>query len=358
VSAARPTAALNSAALDDAAQDDAALDGAAWDTATDLLRSLPRQSAVLLTCHVNPDGDALGSMLGCALGLAALGFTRLQASFPGKLDLPESLDHLPGIELLVAEADLDPQPDLVMAFDVASIERIGDLADLLRAAPRSIVFDHHASNTRYGQVNLVDPSAAATSVVVDRMLSRLGVRLDARIAECLYVALVTDTGSFRFDSTTPGVHEFAARLIATGIRPGEISRQLFDNRPFGAVRLFGEALSRTQLEPSAAGGLGLAWTYATLDDLERYGQRPYVLESLIDSVRCVEEADVACVAKQVRPDEWAMSLRSRGRIDVSQVAVALGGGGHRLAAGFTGYGEVDDILAQLREQLSVGAVQR
>jgi phosphoesterase RecJ-like protein len=352
------TGALPAALPDEVARPDELAVWEAWEAATDLLRTLPRESAILLTCHVNPDGDALGSMLGCALGLAALGFTRLQASFPGNLELPESLQQLPGVELLVAEADLDRQPDLAMAFDVASIERIGDLADLLRAAPRSIVFDHHASNTQFGLLNLVDPSAAATSVVVDRMLTRLGVHLDARIAECLYVALITDTGSFRFDSTTPAVHEFAARLIAAGLRPGEISRRLFDNRPFGAVRLFGEVLGRTQLEPSAAGGLGLAWTYATLDDLRRYDQRPHILESLIDSVRCVEESDVACVAKQVRPDEWAMSLRSRGRIDVSQVAVALGGGGHRLAAGFTGYGAIEDILDQLRAQLSAGDARR
>jgi phosphoesterase RecJ-like protein len=226
------------------------------------------------------------------------------------------------------------------------------LAAALRVAPASVVIDHHASNTRFGDVNLVDPAAAATSVLAEGLLTRLGVALDRDIAECLYVALATDTGSFKFDSTTPGVHEFAARLIATGIPAGEISRRLFDTRPYGAVRLFGEVLGRAELEPGAAGGLGLVWTYATLDDLERYSQRPHVLEALIDSVRCVAEADVACVIKQVRLSEWAVSLRSKGGVDVSRVAVALGGGGHRLAAGFTGYGAVEDVLAGVRERLT------
>src|SRR5262249_50815175 len=157
---------------------------------------------------------------------------------------PEPFQRLPGLDLLVSEAETDPAPDAMLAFDAASIERLGDLAGRLRTAPVSIVLDHHASNTRFAAINLVDPGAAATSVLSDGLLRRLAVPLDAEIAECLYVALATDTGSFKFDSTTSAVHEFAARLVATGIRIGEMSRRLFDTRPFGAVRLFGEAMRR------------------------------------------------------------------------------------------------------------------
>jgi phosphoesterase RecJ-like protein len=327
-----------------------------WAAATAALRGLPAGASVLLACHVNPDGDALGSMLGFGLGLrraaAVMGIGRLEASFPGELEVPEPFQALPGLDLLVSADGADPAPDAMLAFDVASIERLGDLGDRLLATPVSVVLDHHASNTRFGGINLVDPGAAATSVLADGLLRRLGVPLDAEIAECLYVALATDTGSFKFDSTTPAVHHFAARLIATGIRTGEVSRRLFDNRPFGAVRLFGEVLGRASLEPAEAGGLGLVWTYATLADLDRYEQRPSVLEALIDAVRCVQEADVACVVKQVRPHEWAVSLRSKGGVDVSRVAVALGGGGHRLAAGFTGRGTVGDVVAEIRQQLA------
>jgi phosphoesterase RecJ-like protein len=310
----------------------------------------PLDASVLLACHVNPDGDALGSMLGCALGLRRLGYSRVRASFPGPLEVPEPFADLPGSELLVDARDVGSAPDLLLSFDAASVERLGSLA----ATPVTIALDHHASNTRFGRINLVDPTAAATSVLVDGLLARLGVPLDAEIARCLYVALATDTGSFKFDATTPAVHEFAARLIATGIPVGEVSRRLFDTRPFGAVRLFGEVLARTALEPAVAGGLGLVWTYATLADLARYGQRPHVLEALIDSVRGVEEADVACVVKQVAAAEWAVSLRSKGEVDVSRVAASLGGGGHRYAAGFTGYGSIGQVVAALRGQLGDG----
>ncbi|HEX6970497.1 MAG TPA: bifunctional oligoribonuclease/PAP phosphatase NrnA [Micromonosporaceae bacterium] len=321
-----------------------------WAAAVAALRGLPPEGRVLLVCHVNPDGDALGSMLGVGLGLRQLGITNLQATFPGPAELPQPFHGMPGLELLVPEADAYPDPDVTICFDAASAARLGALAARLTGGV-SIVLDHHASNTRFGRIHLVDPQAAATSVVAEELLVRLGVALDAGIAECLYIALVTDTGSFRFDLTTPAVHEMAARLLATGIRPGEISRRILDTRPFGAVRLYGEALARAELEPEAARGLGLVWTYATLDDLARYAQRPYVLEPLIDSVRVVAEADVSCVVKQVTPDEWAVSLRSRGRVDVGRVAVRLGGGGHRLAAGFTGHGSVPDIVAAIRAEL-------
>ncbi|MFI2713274.1 bifunctional oligoribonuclease/PAP phosphatase NrnA [Micromonospora sp. NPDC018662] len=325
-----------------------------WAAAVAAVRGLHADARVLLICHVNPDGDALGSMLGFALGLRRLGVRHLQATFPGPPGVPEPFRWLPGVELLVPQDDAYPEPDLVICFDAASESRLGDLADRLGRGT-SLVLDHHASNTGFGDVNLVDPHAAATSVVALGLLDRLGVPLDAATATGLYVALTTDTGSFRFEATTPAVHEMAARLLATGIRPGDVSRRVFDTRPFGAVRLFGEVLGRATLEPAAADGHGLVWTYATRDDLTRHDQPAYVLEALIDSVRCTAEADVSCVVKQSGDAEWAVSMRSKGAVDVSRVAVGLGGGGHRFAAGFTGRGPLDDVIGRIRAALT-GAV--
>ncbi|MFG1868108.1 DHH family phosphoesterase [Micromonospora arborensis] len=328
-----------------------------WAAAEALVRALPPSGRVLLICHVNPDGDALGSMLGFGLGLRQFGVREVQATFPGPPEVPEPFRGLPGLELLVPASAADPAPDLVICFDAASESRLGELAGRLSSAPAALVLDHHASNAGFGTVNLVDPGAAATSVVAEQLLARLGVVVDAAIAECLYVALTTDTGSFRFEATTPAVHQMAARLLATGISPGDISRRVFDTRPFGAVRLFGEVLGRARLEPAAAGGRGLVWTFATLDDLARHEQRPYVLEALIDSVRCTAEADVSCVLKQTTPGEWAVSMRSKGAVDVSRVAVTLGGGGHRFAAGFTGRGSAEQVVESIRGQLDAALIR-
>jgi phosphoesterase RecJ-like protein len=327
---------------------------AEWSAAAEAVRGLTGGDdgdKIQLICHLNPDGDALGSMLGFALGLRRLGFTRVRATFPGRFEVPEPYQALPGRDLLVPPAQAYRDAGLVMTFDVAAESRLGDLVELLPPAPRVIVLDHHASNTGFGRINLVDPRAAATSVVAEGLLNRLGVPLDPEIAECFYVALSTDTGSFKFDMTTPAVHELAARLIGAGLSPGEISRRTFDTRPFGAMKLVGEVIGRAALDPTAAGGRGMVWTYATLADLERHGQRPYVLDSLIDPVRSVAEADVAVVVKELAAGEWAVSLRSKGAVDVSRVAVAFGGGGHRLAAGFTGYGTPGDVVVAVREEL-------
>jgi phosphoesterase RecJ-like protein len=329
-----------------------AISEATWAGAVGAIRNVLRPgSPVLLACHVNPDGDALGSMLGFAQGLLQLGVTDLQCTFPGPLTVPEPLT-MPAMHLLVPEETAYETPDLFLTFDAASTTRLGKLAHRFDSAAVSIALDHHASNPGFGTYSLVDPHAAATSLVAARLLERLGVRFDAGIAECLYVALVTDTGSFKFDLTTPEVHELAARLVATGINVGQISRRIFDTRPFGAVRLFGEVLGRAELDPAAAGGLGMVIAVATLDDLARHNQPPYVLEALIDSVRCTAEADVALLLKQVSAAEWAVSLRSKGGADVSSVAVALGGGGHRLAAGFTGHGTAQEIITAVRDRLA------
>lgn len=323
-----------------------------WQAAVAAVGALDRAASVVLICHINPDGDALGSMLGCGLGLRQLGFTNVRATFGEPYELVDVFGFLPGQELLVPPAQADPRPDLVITFDAASVSRLGELASTMDAAPTSIVLDHHASNPGFGTIRLIDPAAAATAQVAAALLDRLGVDYDQPIATCLYTGLSTDTGSFKFDATTPAVHELAARLIGTGLRPAELSRRLFDTRPFGAVRLLGEVLDSLRLDPAGARGAGVVYGYAELAALARHGQPAHVLESFIDVVRTVAEADVACLAKPVRDGEWSVSLRSKGANDVAAVASALGGGGHRLAAGFTWRGTVEDLFAAVDGRLA------
>lgn len=321
---------------------------AEWIAAVSAIRSaVSADASILLVCHVNPDGDALGSMLGVAQALVTMGATRMQATFPGPLDIPEPFAPMPGLDLLVPEELAVERPDLLITFDAASESRLGILVDRLKTAGESVVLDHHASFTGFGQHRLVEPTAAATAVIAAQLIERLGVTIDKAIAECLYVGVITDTGSFRYDLTTPAVHRLAAALLETGLSPGEISQRIFDSRTFGAVKLYGEVLSRAVLEPENR----LVWTAATLDDLRRHDQPAYILEGLIDGIRCTVEADVACLLKQVGPEEWSVSMRGRGSADVSRVAIALGGGGHRLAAGFTGRGSAEAVMDRVRAAL-------
>jgi phosphoesterase RecJ-like protein len=193
-------------------------------------------------------------------------------------------------------------------------------------------------------------------VLVAELLERLGLPLTADVAAPLYTGLVTDTGSFRYAATSPSVHALAARLLATGIRHDLISRAIWDTQPFGYVRLLGAAAARAELEPAAAGGLGLVWTTVTAEDLAEHSLELSDVEGVIDAVRVAQEAEVAVVVKQ-EPDRsaWRVSTRSKGRVDVGAVCAALGGGGHRFAAGFTSYDGPELALAQLREQLATAA---
>jgi phosphoesterase RecJ-like protein len=321
------------------------------DAAARAIAELPRDASILLSCHVNPDGDALGSMLGFGLGLRCLGFTQVRASFPEPYGVAEPFQFLPGLDLLVPPELVPHAPALAVSFDAASPGRLGLLTDVSLGAPTWIVLDHHISNTGFGSIRLVDPHAAATAVVAVRLLDELDVEIDPQIATCLYTALATDTGSFRFDATTSDVLALAARLVEAGAQPAQIARHVFDTRSFAAVRLLATVLDRAELETSAAGGRGLVCAYATRADLTRFAQPAHVLESFVDVLRSTSEADIACLVKPAGEGEWVVSLRSKGSTDVSALAVALGGGGHRLAAGFTAFGEVEDVLTSVRAGL-------
>ncbi len=317
-----------------------------WQAAVSALQT---SGDLLLACHLNPDGDALGSALALGIALRRLGRS-VSVSFSEPFQVPGTLAHLPGQDLLVAPSDAPEAPSVLVCFDTGSADRLGDLAGRVGTAGQVIVIDHHASNTGYGDVRLIDPSAAATAVLVVQLLDRLDAEIDHDIAACLYTALSTDTGSFRYAATTPEVHLLAARLLSSGIRHDLIARQLYDSHPYAWVPLVGEVLSRAVLEPAAARGLGLVWTYSTVSDLATRGLGMDQIEGVIDVVRTAHEAEVAAVCKEL-PDSWAVSLRSKGRIDVGQVCVELGGGGHRFAAGFTALGSLEVVVKQLRAAL-------
>ncbi len=325
-------------------------DEAAWGRAVDLLCGA---KSVVLACHIGPDGDALGSMLSLGLALERLGVDITCSWGSATLEIPATYAAiLPGQHLLRAPADVPDVPDCFVSLDTASLDRLGLLGPLTGTAKETLVIDHHATNTHFGTFELVDPSCAATAVLVAELIQRLGVTIDADIAIGLYVGITTDTGSFRFSATTPEVHRLAAQLLATGIRHDEIARAIYDTHDFGYVRMLGEALSRAILEPDPVGGRGLVWTYTTADDLARHGLRMDQIEGIIDGIRVTKQAEVAVLLKGDDDGTFKVSTRSKGAIDMSAVCGRFGGGGHRFAAGFTAHGSVEETMAQLRAALA------
>ncbi|TGD87046.1 bifunctional oligoribonuclease/PAP phosphatase NrnA [Mycolicibacterium sp. CH28] len=301
--------------------------------------------SVGVICHVHPDADSVGAGLALALILERDGID-VQVSFATPSTLPESLRMLPGGHLLVAPSDMRGDADLVVTVDAPSVNRLGALAELTPPGREVLVIDHHKSNTLFGSVNLVDPKADSTTMVVAELLDAWGKPIDRDVAVCLYAGLTIDTGSFRWAS--PRALRLAARLVELGVDNAAISRELFDTHPFVWLPLLSRVLSTARLVPTAAGGAGLVYVVVGHEDW--MANRSEEVESIVDIVRTTHEAEVAAVFKEIEPQHWSVSMRAKS-YDLAKVASGFGGGGHTLAAGYSAEGQIDDVVAQLAAAL-------
>ena len=298
--------------------------------------------SVVILCHVQPDADTVGAGLALGLALAREG-ADVQVSFSASNTLPESLRRLPGRELLVAPADVRRDADLVVTVDTPSVNRLGELAELI-ARPGVLVIDHHRSNTLYGSVNYVDPQADSTTLLVADLLDAWGREITADVARCLFAGLSIDTGSFRWASVR-GLR-LAARMVEAGVDNAAMSRQLHDTHPFGWLPLLSRVLASAQLVPSAHVSL----VFAVVTHPDWAAHRSEEIESIIDIVRTTAEAEVAAVFKETAPHQWSVSLRAKS-FDLVPVATRFGGGGHTLAAGYSADGPLEDVVAALTAAL-------
>jgi len=321
-----------------------------WSRAVRLLQDADE---IALACDVTADGDALGCLLAAAIALRKQGRRAVASWGRTPFEVPRALAGLPGQELLVPPARFPRAPGLLVTFAAPDVERLGQLAGAAERAEGVIVVDDHDSNTLFGNVHLVDPDIEATVVIVDDLLRRLGVPLDAALAAPLYAGLSSGTGSFRYRVTSAATHEFAARLLRTGFRHDLLARAMWDTHSVGYLRLLGVMLSRLVAEPEAAAGLGLVWTYCTAEEAVSNGV-PWEEAGgpVADLLQTAEDAGIAAVCKKGTDGTVRVSLRSRDRIDVSEIAADLGGGGHRFAAGFTSYTDVPATMALVRDVLA------
>jgi phosphoesterase RecJ-like protein len=237
-------------------------------------------------------------------------------------------------------------PDLVVTVDIPSVNRLGALQVLADAGREVLVIDHHASNELFGTANYVDPSADSTTMLVADLLDAWDKPIDLRVAHCLYAGLTTDTGSFRW--ATPRAHRLAARLVELGVDNAAVSRALMDSHPFSWLPMLARVLSSAQLSRDAVGGRGLV--YAVVGHEEWANARPEEVESIVDIVRTTQQAEVAAVFKEIEPQRWSVSMRARS-FDLATVASSFGGGGHKLAAGYSASGPADVVVKALADAL-------
>jgi bifunctional oligoribonuclease and PAP phosphatase NrnA len=300
----------------------------------------------LLVTHENPDGDALGSILGAKLGLDRLGKDSVMY-LGGDTDPPAEYAFL-ALDDLRRELPADSAERVLLALDCANAQRMGAAAALLDDVPLSIDVDHHHDNTRFATLSHVVADASSTGEIVRDLLRELDVPLDPEIAEALYVALVTDTGRFQYTNTTPKALRLAAELVEAGVDVHRVFRGIYESVEFAKLKLVARALERAQVYD----GGRIVISYLLRSDFHELGVGEEYAEGIIDYLRAVEGAEVAATIREPpEPPEAQrrVSLRaSSDEIDVSAIARQRGGGGHRQAAGFSSPESIEEIVDFIR----------
>jgi phosphoesterase RecJ-like protein len=314
-----------------------------------VLDELRAADKLFLTTHENPDGDALGSLRAMQLVLEALGKDSVMFMARDEFPLPREYRHMPFDDVLA-----DPPPDmaerLVVFLDCGNMDRMP--VDFIQESGCRIVnIDHHHDNTRFGDVNLVKGDASCTAEIVYELARELGTEITKPLAEALYIGLVTDTGKFMFENTTPAAHQMAAELIAHGVEPQVIHQRLYEGLPFSRIKLLARALGKVQRFDGGA----LTLTHLTRDDFAHSEADESDSEGIVDHMRQVEGTLVSCLVRDLLSNDGRrkVSLRATdGRVDVSQIARGFGGGGHRQAAGFTTDAELPELIERVRSEVS------
>ncbi|MGB4505146.1 MAG: bifunctional oligoribonuclease/PAP phosphatase NrnA [Syntrophaceticus sp.] len=306
-------------------------------TIEEAVNSLMRYDNFVLTTHLNPDGDALGSLLG--LGLALLN-TGKNVVMIMPHPVPGTFQFLPGVQQVQQTVDCLERFDVGIALDCADFNRIGEeTRDQLRKTKTLINIDHHVSNQHFGDINIVDPQAAATGEIICDILLETKIPITSDVATNLYTALVTDTGSFQHHNTTAKCFRTAAFLLECGALHRVVQQNLYEQRSLESLRLLARGLDSLSLNENAT----IAWMTICRDSFLASGASVDDCDGMIDYVKSLKGVEVGILFKEVNSDEIKVSFRSKNYLDVNQLAAYFGGGGHERAAGCSIKGKIEDV---------------
>ncbi len=330
------------------------IENATFEQIGEVLRA--RNSFILLS-HVRPDGDAIGSQLALGFTLLAMGKTVWLVNEDG---LPENLAFLSGSERIESPPATPVDAEVAIALDTATKPRLGDAA--LHAASKAEIWlniDHHVSNPKYGDVNLIDSTSPATGQILYDLITTLDLPMPAETRDAIYVAVSTDTGSFQYPSTTAKTYEMAADLIRRGVDVGAINSQIYDEQPYRRLELMRALLTTLERSPD---GILAHWELRDQTRID-LALRPEDSEGLIDIIRAIRGVQLAVFFEELPDGKIRVSMRSKDRrYDVCMLASQFGGGGHALAAGIRMAGPLEtakqQVLAAIRqrvEEVSGGA---
>ena len=299
-------------------------------------------SSNLITGHINPDGDALGSALAFKLILDSKGISS-DVCFDIKGNIPSNLNHLP--INLISNKSMDKYEN-VYVFDCGNSERLGSLEEIALKSDQIIVIDHHIEPS-FGDIQVIDSTAASTTQVLYREIISADIEIDKNIANCLMTGLITDTGRFQYSNTDYEVFQIASKLMLSGAELTSISDNIYGSIPMNAIKLQSEVLNRIKLFDDEE----LVVSYVLHEDYKKFNIESSEIDFLIDSIRLVKESNVALLLKEQDDKSFKGSLRSRTKLDVQKIASLFGGGGHKAASGFSTTLSMDEITTKVKNAI-------
>lgn len=304
----------------------------------EIKEAVKKAKSAVIAAHIDPDGDAIGSMLALGMALETLGIAVTIYSEDGA---PRIYRFLPGSEKIKNSIFPAHHYDLAFVLDSSDLCRVGQKINLREMSPVLINIDHHPDNTQFGNINYVMKTASVAEEIYD-LIKFLKVKITRQIADCLYAAMITDTGNFRYENTTVKTFLIAAELLKAGVNTHEISTLIYDTKSLAAVRILAKAMAEIKFSPDRK----VAWTAVTEQMMNEAGARGEDLIGIVDKLRGIEGVEVAIFFREDK-DKVKMNFRSKEKTNVSEIAKRFNGGGHKRAAGAILDGPMDKAQEQV-----------
>ncbi|KPU28386.1 3'-5' oligoribonuclease A [Caloranaerobacter sp. TR13] len=308
-----------------------------------LKQKIDEAKYICLVSHIHPDGDSIGSLLGLGLALESINKKVAMLKID---DIPYKYRFLPGISKIKSYGE-NEKFDLLIILDCSDLDRLGSFKYIIDKAKYIVNIDHHISNTNYGDINIINHEASATGELVYNILKCLNLYIDKEIATCLYVAIATDTGSFRYDNTHSETHYIASKLLEKQIDLKRITFEVFQNKKLASTKLFIEALNTLNLYYDDK----LAVVQVTQQMLKRNNAEFNDIDGIVEYIRDIETVEVACILKEIEKNEVKVGLRSKRYVNVADIAKVFQGGGHIRASGCTIYSNITEAKELLVKEI-------
>jgi len=314
-----------------------------------IINHLKNSNHIIIASHKNPDGDAIGSLIAMGLALEAL---NKNITLYNESPIPSAYRFLPSVERIVRQIKKTNTYDTAIILDCADFQRIGKISSVISKIPVIINIDHHITNTRFGNLNLIDTSACATAEIIYNLLIEMALPIsNSAIATSIYTGILTDTGSFRFSNTKKSAFAICEKMVEAGVDPYNVAQHVYGRYSFGRIKLLNMALESIEISDNGK----MSMMILTKGMLDETGTLPEDIDGLINYAKSIENVKVAALIHELsngkevseKPGDYHVSLRSDGTVDVAVIAGSFGGGGHNRAAGFNIESTLSDIKTQM-----------